>query len=184
MDTLEALLRLVPLDHLPRTGWLLAGVAAPESIAGHAHGMALLALALAPRVAPALDADRAAALALVHDAPEAWLGDIPRPGARCLPPGAKRAAEDAAADALLGGLSALARERYAEYEAAATREARFARLCDGLQLGVRLVAYRRAGARGLAEFRATVAALDCSEFAPCEELQRAILTALDSPLPT
>ena len=183
MNTLEALLQLLALDRLPRTGWLQAGVPLPETVAAHGHGVALVTLALAPRVAPPLDADRAAALAVVHDAPEAWLGDLPRPGSRLLPPGAKREAEGRAAGELLGPLSTLALDRYREFDAGETREARFVRLCDRLQMGVRMLGYARAGFRGLETFRQTVAELDCSEFSPCQELRDAILAALEEPGP-
>jgi putative hydrolase of HD superfamily len=175
---LEALLDLLALDRLPRTGWILAGVDAPESIAGHSLGTALVALALAPRVEPPLDVDRAAALCAVHDAPEAWLGDLPRRGAAHLPAGAKAAAEASIAAELLGALSPLAAARFAEFAAGATREARFARLCDKLHLGLRMLGYARAGARGLDGFRPGLAELDCAEFPPCAELRDAILAAL------
>jgi len=178
MRTLAALLDLLALDRLPRTGWLLAGVPAPESVAAHSLGTSLLALALGPSVLPRLDVDRAVALAAVHDAPEAWLGDLPKRGAEHLPPGAKRAAESAIAEELLGALSGAALERFREYQAGATREARFARLCDHLHLGLRLLGYARAGQRGLGDFAQGLERLDCAEFAPCAELQRELLAAL------
>ena len=70
-------------------------------------------------------------------------------------------------------------ERYDEFAAGTTREARFVRACDRLHLGVRLVGYVRAGARGLGEFVPGLEALDLAEFPPCEELRREILTALE-----
>ena len=175
---LNALLDLLALDRLPRTGWILAGIDEPESIAGHSLGAVLVALALGPRVEPPLDVDRAAALCAVHDAPEAWLGDLPRRGAAHLPAGAKAAAEASIGAELLGALSPLAAERFAEYAAGTTREARFAGLCDKLHLGLRLLGYARAGARGLDDFRPGLAELDCSEFAPCAQLRDQILSGL------
>ena len=179
MSLLEALLQLLPLDRLPRVGWLQAGIPQPESVAAHSFGSSLLALSLGPRVEPALDVDRAVSLALVHDTPEAWLSDLPQSATRCLPAGAKREAETRAAEGLLGPLSPLARERFLEFQAQETREARFARLCDKLHLGVRLVGYQRAGARGLEGFRESLERLECDGFEPCEGLRREILSALD-----
>ena len=141
---------------------------------------AFVALALAPRVEPPLDVDRAVTLALLHDAPEALTGDLPRRASELLPDGAKRRMEGAAARELLAPLSDIASERYEEYAAGESREARLVRLCDKLQLGLRLLAYVRAGARGLGEFRDGIEALDCSEFAPAEELRARILAALDA----
>jgi len=121
-------------------------------------------------------------MALVHDAPEAASGDLPTPAARHLPPGAKGALEEGLARELLDPLGETARRAWDEYREGATREARFVRLCDALQLGVRLVGYQRAGRRGLREFRAGLEALDCSEFTPAKTLRREILAALDGEL--
>ena len=175
---LASLLRLQSLQDLPRTGWIQRGIRQPETVAGHVLGVAHLVLALGPRVDPPLDCERALALVLVHDAPEALLGDLPRTAAELFPPGAKREAETRAADRLLGPLSDFARARFEEYQAGATREARFARACDRLQLGVRLLAYRRAGAGGLEEFEETLAGLDCAEFAPVRGLRDELLAEL------
>lgn len=172
---LAALLALEPLERLPRTGWVMLGLAAPETIAGHVLGACHAVLALGPRLDPPIDVARALSLALVHDAPEALIGDVPRTAARFLPEGAKARAEETAAREVLGNLSPLAQELFDEFRAQTSREARFARICERLQLGVRLAGYRRLGIAGLHEFVETVRALDCSEFAPAEALQREIL---------
>jgi putative hydrolase of HD superfamily len=175
--TLSALLALQALENLPRTGWVQRGIAPGESVADHVLGTCYVALALGPRVEPGIDVERALALVLVHDAPEALLGDLPRTAAALLPAGAKALAEARAAAEILPPLSRLAHERFLEYSAGTTREARFARVCDRLQLGVRLVGHQRLGLCGLEDFEATLAALDCSEFAPAAELQRELLAA-------
>jgi len=175
---LDALLALEPLHDLPRTGWVLRGVRDPESIGDHVLSTCFLVLALGSRVEPPLDIERAVALALVHDAPEALIGDLPRTAARLLPAGAKAAAEDRAAAELLAPLSAHALGLWDEVRAGLTREARFVKSCDRLQLGLKLVAYQRAGRRGLDEFRETVASLDLSEFAPLASLRGEIQAAL------
>ncbi len=176
---LDALLPLLSLDRLPRTGWLVAGVANPETVAAHSLGTALVVLALGPCVAPALDVDRAVSLAVLHDAPEALLTDLPRSAVECLPSGAKAAGERKAAERLLAPLSALAAQRFEEFRAQETREARFVRLCDQLHLGLRWLGYRREGARVPGGFRNGLEALACAEFAPCAELCAEILTAED-----
>jgi len=174
---LEPLLALQPLEWLQRTGWVQRGIAAPETIAGHVLGSCHAILALGPRVDPPIDVERAVVLALVHDAPEALIGDWPRTAARLLPEGAKARVEELAAREVLGRLSADAQERFAEFRAQATREARFARLCERLQLGVRLIGYLRLGIGGLEEFVETIRALDCAEFPPADALRREILAA-------
>ncbi|MFT5050314.1 MAG: putative hydrolase of HD superfamily [Chlamydiales bacterium] len=176
---LEPLLDLLPLDHLPRTGWVLRGISTPESVAGHILGTAHLALALAPRVSPPLDLGRTLAMALLHDAPEARSGDLPRPASAELPAGAKVAMEDSIAESLIGGMGPLPLAHWQEYGAGESREARFVRICDRLQLGVRLVGYLRAGARGLSEFAPALADLDCSDFRAAGEMQAEILRAVE-----
>lgn len=174
---LAALLKLLPLESLPRTGWLQHGIAPAEPLAGHMLSVGFVALALAPRVEPALDVDRVATLALVHDAPEALTGDLSLSGSALLPPGAKRQAEEGAARQLLGPL-ALA--RWEEFEAGETREARFAKLCDRLQLGLRLLAYLRSGRRDLEDFARTLRETDCSEFEVAVAFQEELLREIEA----
>ncbi|MBK7642233.1 MAG: HD domain-containing protein [Planctomycetes bacterium] len=176
---LEALLTLQCLQDLPRTGWIQRGIVPQETIAGHILGVCELVLALGPAVEPPLDSERCLALALVHDAPEALLGDLPRTAAELLPEGAKRHAEARAAERVLGPLSALARERFEEHARGVSREARFTRVCDRLQLGLRLLGYRRTGQAGLEEFEATLRELDCGEFEPARGLQRELVAELE-----
>jgi putative hydrolase of HD superfamily len=181
MPLLDALLPLLAQDDLPRTGWILAGVTPPESVAGHVLGVAQLALALAPRVDPPLDLGRVLAMALVHDAAEVWSGDLPRRAARALPAGAKASLDAVLGEEVLGPLGPAAQTAGAEYRARRTREARFVALCDRLQLGVRLVGYWRAGRRGLEDFAAGLAELDAREFAPCAALLTEVLAAVRAP---
>jgi putative hydrolase of HD superfamily len=176
-DTLEALLDLGPLDALPRTGWVLRGIQPAESVAGHLLGVAHVALALAPRVDLPLDLGRVLAMAVLHDAPEARSGDIPGPAGARLAPGQKRALEASLADDLLTPLSATARAAFAEYQEQESREARFIKACDRLQLGVRLLGYERAGWRGLGEFWGGMDPELFEEFAPCRQLCEALLVA-------
>ncbi len=175
MSRLEALLTLLSQDDLPRTGWVLAGVQPPESVAGHVLGVAQLALSLAPEVTPPLELGRVLAMALVHDLGEALSGDLPRRAAAALPPGAKAQMDARLGEALAAPLGSAARAALEEFGAQATREARFVKQCDRLQLGVRLVGYERAGRRGLGDFRAGLAALEMAEFAPCAALLAELL---------
>ncbi|MEZ6015513.1 MAG: HD domain-containing protein [Planctomycetota bacterium] len=174
---LEPLLRLLPQGDLPRTGWVLAGVAPPESVAAHVLGVAQLALALAPRVTPALDLGRTLAMALVHDASEALSGDLPRRASAALPAGAKAALDRALGQEVVAPLGDAARAALEEFLGQMTREARFVKCCDRLQLGVRLVGYGRAGRRGLGDFWRGLDGLDAAEFAPCAALLAELLAA-------
>ena len=180
MNLLESLLSLQALEFLPRTGWLQRGIAHPESVAAHSYGVAVVALALAGRVEPELDKSRVLAMAIAHDVPEAWLGDLPKTAKRVLPEGSKAEAERRAAEELLGPFSEEAGEAFAEYMTQQSREARFVKLCDRLQLGLRLLGYRKAGHAGLDDFEAGLRELDTGEFAPAEELRGEIVAALEA----
>ncbi len=71
------------LKNAPRSGWLLAGVPMPESVAAHSFRVALIAALLA-RMTGA-DPGRAALLAIVHDIPEARTTDLHKVAQRYLP---------------------------------------------------------------------------------------------------
>jgi putative hydrolase of HD superfamily len=120
------------LKETPRAGWALRGIADPESVAEHSHRMALLALVLAPRAGPPLDAGRSVAMALVHDLAEALVGDItPFDGVEAEE---KRRREEEAMRTLaaLAGNDALL-DLWREYAAAETPEARFVKELDRLE---------------------------------------------------
>ncbi len=148
---LDLLLEVQTLDRVPRAGYFLRGVAEPESVTEHCWHLLFLVWALAPRV-PGVDALRAIEIALVHDLAEVRLGDLPRTASRYLPAGAKDAAEGRIVEELLAPLPERARELHAEYRARQTREARFVRACDKLQLMLKVAVYEGWGAAGLKEF--------------------------------
>jgi len=142
------------LDSLPRTGWLLRGVAAPETVAAHCFGTAFWAMLLAD-LFPGADALKMLRMALLHELGEIKLGDIPKIGAAYLPPGAKDEAERRIAAELLAPLAARG-EKYAalfaECQAATTIEAKLVRAADKLHLMMKALRYELDGARGIAGF--------------------------------
>ncbi|MBL4771267.1 MAG: HD domain-containing protein [Planctomycetes bacterium] len=175
MKRLASLLALGQLDKLPRTGWIQAGVADPESVAGHVLGVCHLALATCEWVEPRLDFGRVMSLILVHDAPEALSGDLPRAASAALPGGAKASMEQTLAERLLASFPPGAGGAWTEWCAQTTREARFAKLCDRVQLGVRCLQLHNSGQLGLADFWQGLSQLDASEFPPLANLLEEIL---------
>lgn len=139
--------RALALKTTPRAGWARCGVPAPESVADHSYGVALLALVLAPRHPGPLDGARCLRLALAHDLAEALVGDItPHDG---VPPEAKARREAGAVaelSALLG--DAALESLWREYEAARTPEARFVKSLDKLEMLCQARAYERAHPKG------------------------------------
>ena len=62
------------LKYKKRSGWWVAGIDNPESIAEHSHRTALIAFVLAKL--EGADADKAAAMSVFHDLPEARITDL------------------------------------------------------------------------------------------------------------
>jgi putative hydrolase of HD superfamily len=166
---LDLFLELETLDRIPRSGYLLRGIADCESIAEHSFHLAAIVWLLAGRE-PALDRARALELALVHDLAELRIGDLPRTAVDYFAPGAKHAAERRAVDDILAPAEPRARRLYAEYESEASPEARFVRACDRLQLLLKASVYERWGHGGLGEFWENPANLPPREFASVAQL--------------
>lgn len=116
------------LQRLPRAGWLLAGIQHPESVAEHSFRTGVLAYLIA--VLEGADADRAAALGLFHDLPEARSGDVPSVGQPYVTTtDARQIAADQASD-LPAVLAEHIRELITEHEGAKTPTATAEALCS------------------------------------------------------
>ncbi len=166
-SSLTALISLLDrandLKRLPRAGWLLAGVAAAESVAEHTCATALLAWMLAAAVnekpaaeglAAPLDMERVLGMALVHDLAESVLTDLPRRATALLGESAKHAAEAEAMAAMTAGLpgGTAAAALWEEYAEGQTAEARLVKDADKLEMVHQAGRYTRGGQGGLAEF--------------------------------
>ena len=119
------------LKRSKRTGWWLAGIADPESVAEHTFRTAILGYVLA--VMEGANPDRTAALCLFHDTPETRLGDIPSVGKRYL---TQAPAADVVADQVADLPPRLATpitRMVDEYETQDTLEARVAKDADKLE---------------------------------------------------
>jgi putative hydrolase of HD superfamily len=151
-DTLlDLCLELQTLDRVPRSGYVLRGVAEPESVTEHSWHVLFLVWALGARI-EGIDVPRAIEIALVHDLAELRIGDLPRVASRYFPEGAKKAAEAAAMAEVLAPLPERALALYDEYQQGTTPEARLVKACDKLQLMIKVAVYERWGTGALAEF--------------------------------
>jgi putative hydrolase of HD superfamily len=151
-DTLlDLCLELQILDRVPRSGYVLRGVAEPESVTEHSWHVLFLVWALGARI-EGIDLTRAIEIALVHDLAELRIGDLPRVASRYFPEGAKKAAEAAAMAEVLAPLPERALALYDEYQQGTTPEARLVKACDKLQLMIKVAVYERWGTGALAEF--------------------------------
>lgn len=160
---LDLFFTLGNLKRLPRTGWLLRGVASPESIADHSYRVAVMTLILgeeSKRRGLELDVNRAIRIALIHDVGEALITDIPLTARRYLD---KEEAERRVISDLLGEEY---EELFREYEEETTAEGRFVKFVDRLEMLLQAEEYRRAGFSNLDEFWRSIEGLRKSEFYP------------------
>lgn len=132
------------LSRVRRSGWWLAGVDRPESVAEHSFRTALIAYVLAEMEGG--DPERAAAAALFHDLHEARVLDMHKVGQRYAD---WDRAEARAIDEQLAGLPPGLRSRIRSYKVGfqniATKEAAIARDADHLECLVRAREYQAAG---------------------------------------
>jgi putative hydrolase of HD superfamily len=131
------------LKRYKRTGWLIAGVSDPESIADHSFRAATLAGIIAAM--EGADPERAALLSLFHDSQETRLTDIPYLAKWYV----KRAPnEEVTADQTRGlpaPVAEMISRTVAEYEQKTSQEARCARDADKLECLIQAIEYREHG---------------------------------------
>jgi putative hydrolase of HD superfamily len=154
---LELLLRANQLKRVPRTGWVMRGVADAESVADHSFGVAFISLMMAELVEPSLDKAKVLTIALLHDLPESVLSDIPTPAAHHFPSGVKGRAELEVLGALLHSIPGLPnepwRDWWQEFEDGTSAEARLVRDADRLDMFIQAYVYEQTtGNRWLEEF--------------------------------
>jgi putative hydrolase of HD superfamily len=131
------------LAALPRTGWLLRGVVGPESIAEHSFGVCLVATLLIDDLRARgliVDGERVLRMALLHDAAEAFTGDIPMPAKT---DALDRALEEAESVLLSAVLSKEQLALWTEAEQGKTLEARIVKAADKVQMLVKALTYEQ-----------------------------------------
>jgi len=142
-DTTGFLYEIGLLKRYKRTGWSQVGVALPESIADHSHRASVIASVLAAM--EGADPQRAAFLALWHDSQETRTTDIPHLTKNYVTSaGNERVTRDQVAG-LPSSVAGMISAAVAEYEAAATREARCARDADKLECLLQAREYQEQG---------------------------------------
>ncbi|MCI4462356.1 MAG: HD domain-containing protein [Thermogladius sp.] len=121
-----------------------------EDVASHSHLVSLIALGLVLKVREcglSVDGEKALAMAVIHDVPEAVTGDLPRPVKERLGGMARMVEEDALLQLGLGGLLPL----YRELEDSGSVESILVRVADDLATYLRGVYYLSQGYRDVAD---------------------------------
>ncbi|MGW4907695.1 HD domain-containing protein [Streptomyces sp. NPDC004270] len=132
------------LKNTARSGWWMAGVQQPESVAEHSWRTALIATIIAKL--EGADPARAAFLAVWHDSQETRTGDVNHLGKKYI--AGEPDPRDITADQVAGMPALLAeaiRDLIAEYEAKESPEATCARDADKLECMIQGIEYRDQG---------------------------------------
>lgn len=159
MDDRTLALEALGLKQVDREGWKRVGVSAPESVAGHAWGVALLALLRCP---PELDRHRLLAMAVLHDLAEVRVGDL-TPYSGVSREEKHRREREVMAELLAGRPDLLA--LWEEAEAGESAEARLLKELDRADMGLQAERYAATGV-DVSEFRASSAASLARVFGP------------------
>ncbi|MFW9832238.1 MAG: HD family hydrolase [Candidatus Thorarchaeota archaeon] len=132
------------LKRILRTGWLLRGIppSSAENVSSHSHSTAILAFLLALQIEERVDINRLLLMALIHDLPEAEIGDIPISAQQVDPAfrNAKTRAENQAMltilDSLPEGLRSQIMNAWTDYSKGKTLEARLVEAADHLSTAI------------------------------------------------
>ena len=126
-----------------RSGWVEVGIRKPESVADHAFRTCILCMVYSDL--EGLDELKLLRMALIHDLPEAIIGDL-TPSRKTTKSKEK---EDNAMNQILSLLPKKQREKYMtnwnEYQEGKTREAKAVRQLEKLEMALQAKEYEEAG---------------------------------------
>lgn len=131
------------LKRMPRSGWEVAGVPRPETVAEHSFRVGVLAWLLA--AIEGADADRAATLGLFHDVHETRIGDVPAVQRKYVATARPEAVAADQAACFSPSLRGWFLDRIDEYEERQTPEAVCAKDADKLECLLQAREYQAAG---------------------------------------
>jgi putative hydrolases of HD superfamily len=141
-----------PLDQVQRAGYVLRGIASPESVSAHSHFVSLLTLLFVEQYPESFDREKALAMAIVHDLPEAILMDIPMPASVKFLKTSKKDAEKNIFDYLFHGALGNHRKIFEEFMEQKSPEARLVAGLDKAQMMIKILCYQQEGRGRLSEF--------------------------------
>lgn len=144
------------LKRSKRTGWWIAGVDQPESIAEHSFRTALIGSVLA--MAEGADAGRTALLCLFHDSQETRIGDVPSVGKGYVKTASNPEVTADQVSDFPEKVGRAIRDLVDEYEARQSHEAILARDADKLECLVQAREYEAQGYKDVPPWIETSAA--------------------------
>lgn len=142
---IEMLLKTLELKDEKRTGWELRNIDDPESVADHTWGTALNVLIHAP---DGMNREKALKMALIHDIGEAEVGDIAHRAVDAEEEISGEEKEELETEAVKKLSEALGEELYElwkEYEERETKEAKFVKDMDLIDMCLTALKYEKQG---------------------------------------
>jgi len=148
------------LKKLSRTGWLVRGVPAPEHVADHSQGVALLTLLVSDflnkdsKTGPPINTSKAVTMAVVHEIGEVGIGDWTPSMSRLI----GREKDQLELNVIqemtesLESSGARIKDLFLEFMECVTVEARVVRACDKLEMYLQAIDYLKSGQRNLDDF--------------------------------
>jgi len=131
------------LKKIPRSGWVDVGISQPESVADHIFRTSILCMIYS--CLEGLDELKLLRMALIHDLPEAIIGDL-TPSRKTT---GSRDKEDVAMNQMLSLLPKEQREKYMtdwnEYQKCKTKEAKAVRQLEKLEMALQAREYEKDG---------------------------------------
>ena len=162
------------LELLPRTGYQLTGVSAPEKIASHCFSTTWLTMVISSRMeqrGDTIDRLKALELAILHETGEIFIGDLVPGASRALGKNTKEKAELEFGSRFLQGFDVRLSCRFQNYFDPADREAKLVQECDRLQLILKAGLYLLSGHRGCSHLlhknRYSFTFPECAQIAEC-----------------
>jgi len=133
---------------MPRTGYVLEGVADPERVSSHCYGVVLITMLLS-KLVETVDVEKALKMAIIHDLPESLIGDLTPHSSHFID---KKNAEIQASNDVFAKIYDLD-ELFLEYIANETVESKIVHDADKLQMMARVHRYRRQGKGDMDRFK-------------------------------
>ncbi len=137
-DIARLLIHSENLTEIPRTGYVLEGVADAEKVSSHCFGVIFLVMLISKHI-DGVDESKALKMAVIHDLPESVIGDLTPSASNFLD---KKSIEKKVASDILPNHEDLL-ELFLEYQKNETADAKLVHDADKLQMMIRANRYKR-----------------------------------------
>lgn len=166
---LDVFMELSFLTRIKRTGWILAGVPEPETIADHCYETAVFAYILSKHINEKVDLGKVLSMALFHEIGEARIGDFPR-RARKYVKNFKKEAEINATFDIIDDVDGNLKDILKEFEECKSIEARLVEAAEELQIIFKALVYAKENKGDISEYKKDVELYDSKGFQIAEDI--------------